>query len=584
MAQAPDTISFDDAVSSPDVTSTKTQTATAPPQEGPVMGLLNNLGRGVARGVVSTMSVGDDWARQHLPPFFTNSNFGFGPPADLNKIHQLTQPQNMTEAVGKGLEQAGEFLIPGGAEEKAASYARLIPGAEKAMPAIRTGISALSAGGVNKLQGGSFEQGALTGGATGAAGEGFRALAPKIAEGALAITKPDRAFGKTPGAAVLNETRGFRPSDIAETGQTRLRGLTSQLEGKVDSASSRPAPRIAGFLPPPTEEVPLHEQPFQSGRASRPIVLNQPDRPMPLQLEAPPSETPLASQGKFENGRLTPQGVLLRPQEFPAETSGMTHGEYFGEVPGTYGGRQPLQGVMLRRPEMSASIPPAFEANPSASLAPARGVIANAMGKAGREEAGSLHGQLGELNDFLHTGKVSGEPIPTNVTPRRLLDLKRGFATEFLGRWNPETHGGTLSAGRRAYHALDSELDRTVPEAADLNQRVSSLLPVVHRAESTARNAPMAQKIVGRFVAPTGALASALYGAHEGAQHGGMQGALAGGTAGLLAPLLIGTPEGQMIAARTFNSPATARVLRGLAVPILRSLTAQQKEREGQQQ
>ena len=408
---------------------------------------LANLGIGAGKGALHTISSLDDWSRQHLPAFMTNQNFGFGPPANLEHVKQMATPEGTMQKIGYGGEQVGEFLLPSGLEKGAAAgLIKAAPALEKVAPLVRTGIGALSSGAVNKLQGGSFTGGAATGLAGGAAGEGLRMLAPKIAESALNITKADRAFGKTPGRAILEETRGIRPSKIAATGEERLQQLTPELERQAAAS-----PQVA-------------------------------------------------------------------------------------------------------------------------SLTPARQVISDAEQKAITQNAQSLHGQLTPMSEFLSRRFDTSQAIPANVTPSELLNLKRGFSKEFLGRWNPETYKETIGTGRQAYRALDTELDRTVPEAAGLNQRISSLIPVVHRAESTARNAPLAQKIVGRFVAPTGALASTIVGGMEGAQRGGLGGALLGGGAGLVTPLLVGTPEGQMIAARMFNSPMTGRAIRAVITPAARYL------------
>ena len=92
---------------------------------------------------------------------------------------------------------------------------------------------------------------------------------------------------------------------------------------------------------------------------------------------------------------------------------------------------------------------------------------------------------------------------------------------------------------------------------------MSSLIPVVRRAESTARNAPFAQKVIGRFAAPTGALTLAGIGGTEGYREGGGPGAAAGALSGLLAPLLVATPEGQMLLARQMNGLRGLRPLVG---------------------
>jgi hypothetical protein len=98
---------------------------------------------------------------------------------------------------------------------------------------------------------------------------------------------------------------------------------------------------------------------------------------------------------------------------------------------------------------------------------------------------------------------------------------------------------------------LDKELDRTVPGALGLNQRISSLIPVAQRAESVSRNAPTLQRAAQRFGAHTGALTLGAAGAYEGKREGGIPGAIAGGLTGVLAPELIASPEGQIALART---------------------------------
>jgi hypothetical protein len=203
---------------------------------------------------------------------------------------------------------------------------------------------------------------------------------------------------------------------------------------------------------------------------------------------------------------------------------------------------------------MSASIPPTMEANPSASLRPARGVIANAAQGAVRENAETRFGQLQPMADTLSQRFNTGEAIPENVTPRQLLDLKRGFSDEHLGRWNPDLHAKTTATGREAYHALDQELDRTVPEAADTNQKISSLIPVIHAADKAERAPSLFQRTAGRVGAHTGALTMGGMGAMGGYHAGGLPGAIVGGGMGILGPELMASPESQMIMARTLGS------------------------------
>jgi hypothetical protein len=232
--------------------------------------------------------------------------------------------------------------------------------------------------------------------------------------------------------------------------------------------------------------------------------------------------------------------------------SGSEHPELSGRF-------KPPSGVLIRPQEAQEEAPP-FVPNASASLAPARSILSEALGKATAQNAEGLHGQIGGMQDFLSRRFGNGEPIPENVTPRDLLNLKRGFSEEHLG-WNPDRRDAALSSGRRAYGALDSELDRAVPEAAGLNQRISSLVPTVRRGEAMARGEGATPRIMERIARPTGALTGAIGGGMFGYQHGGTTGAAEGAGLGLILPELMSSPTGRMILARGLNRPLPAFVL-----------------------
>jgi hypothetical protein len=471
----------------------------------------NDLYSGVYKGIGSTANA---IGKLMLPDSLV-AKFGGDVPTKEQEQAAFA-PKNTMQTIGKTAEQAGEFMLPGGAEEEAISAApKLLKGAAKfAVPAI-------SAGTVNKVQGGDFSTGAAAGAGGAVLGEGMRAVAPKLADLALRIAPNQRAFGKTAGRAALDMTSGVRPESIKSSGQASMDNLMNQLEGHVNAASVRPAPRIAGFLPPPRETVDLAPIP---GRE--------------------PASSPMAFNAASD--RNTPR--IYNQTQFH---SGGEHPELSGRV------AQP-QGTMTRTPEMSASIPPLTEPNAAASLKPARSVLSAAQGKAARQEAGTLHNQLGDMSDFLHVGSVSGEPIPENVTPRKLLDLKRGFSDEHL-RWNPNTHETATNAGRGAYHALDSELDRTVPQSADTNQRISSLIEVLRNADKASRTSTAGQRALERVGRHTGAATLGGIGGYEGYREGGIPGAVAGLGAGLLGPELISSPEGEMALARMLNKGKTLR-------------------------
>jgi len=392
------------------------------------------------------------------------------------------RPRNGAEAFGKGAEQIGEYFLPAGAEEHVAAA---LP---KAGKIVKPFVRSLMAEEVIQAQGGTPGVGGLTAGVGEGVGAGLRRVAPRIAESALGIRKADRAYGRTPGEAILNETKGIRPSRIAESAQDRLNELNPQLDEAVNRASVQPS-RARALLT--SGEMPLHE--------------------------AAPYE----------------QGVMMHPP-----IAG------HGSVPG--------------------SIPFA-----AADLGPARQIARQAMDKAMTQNAPRLYNQIAPMQDSLLTRFDTGEPIQQFVTPRELLDLKRGFGTEHVHNWNPEIMGPAKGTGRQIYHALDQELDRTVPESADINQRISSLIPVQQRAESISREASIPQRLAGRFAAHTGALTMAGIGGTAGYHEYGVPGAIAGGIAGLTAPELIRSPEFQMLGARVANNAEGLRpiVAPGLVIP-----------------
>lgn len=157
------------------------------------------------------------------------------------------KPANTSQVIGKGLEQVGEFLVPGGVEEEgAAKLASLAPKLGKyAAPLAKVFTSGVSSGLVNKAQGGDFGAGAALGAGGTVVGQGLRAAAPIVAESALGIPKVARAFGRTPGKAILEETKGIRPATVERTAKESLDRLNPELDAvyaaSPNTASLKPA-------------------------------------------------------------------------------------------------------------------------------------------------------------------------------------------------------------------------------------------------------------------------------------------------------------------------------------------------------
>ena len=121
------------------------------------------------------------------------------------------KPTNTPQAIGKGLEQTGEFFVPGPGEAELAAKSGTLAKLGK------IGYQALKTGGLNKLQGGDFTTGAIGGAAGEGIAQGATALAPKLAESAMAPGK--RLLKSIPegvdiGNTALNKTTGIRPKAI----------------------------------------------------------------------------------------------------------------------------------------------------------------------------------------------------------------------------------------------------------------------------------------------------------------------------------------------------------------------------------
>lgn len=398
--------------------------------------LAKDFGTGILKGVGSTANnIG-----HMLYPDFIAKHLTGAPSAEQQEGY--FKPSNTTQAVGKGLEQVGEFFVPGAGEEMAGEkLATMAPKIAKfAKPIARVA----GAEAVNQAQGGTPGVGAAGGAVGETIGAGARALAPYAAETAMRIPMTARAFGKTPGKAILAETRGVRPATIGRTAQETLDKLNPDLEA-------------------------------------------------------------------------------------------------------------------------------AYAASPNlASLKPARDFLDQKMSQAVSQNAEGLHGQYNRMANTLAENFATKQRIPQDIPPSDLLNLKRGFGEEHTS-WNPNVSNKALAAGRHTYGLLDKAGDAAVPEGAELNQRISSLLPVLKAADRAEREPSLFQKAAGRLGAHTGALTLGAAGAAGGYKEAGTPGAIVGGVAGLIGPELAFSPESQMMAARLLNTVRGLKPVTGMALQADRS-------------
>lgn len=183
-----------------------------------------------------------------------------------------------------------------------------------------------------------------------------------------------------------------------------------------------------------------------------------------------------------------------------------------------------------------------------------------------------LAGRLQTLRDQLTQNSYTGQAIPQDLSPRQILELKRGVG-DAINTWEPQVKKTINPMAQRVYGLLDAELDRTVPGAADINQRLSSLIPVSQRAQAVSNAASLTQRAAHRVAAHTGALAASTVGGYEGYRQGGLPGAVAGGAAGLIIPEALSSPTAQL---------ALARLMRAGVPPILaRGIVASQQPNQG---
>jgi hypothetical protein len=175
---------------------------------------------------------------------------------------------------------------------------------------------------------------------------------------------------------------------------------------------------------------------------------------------------------------------------------------------------------------------------------------------------------LHELLDLRPAGSVG--PVPSTYSPDELLEMKRGIGQE-MKTWPPEWQKLDVvkSVQQRLYGAIDSELDRIVPGNAELNQRISNLIPAKQQASKLSQGAPLSQRVAHRMAAHTGALAASGFGGVAGYREGGLPGAVIGSTMGLAIPEIVASPSGQMAAARALRA--------GLPPFITRAIVASQQ-------
>jgi hypothetical protein len=205
-------------------------------------------------------------------------------------------------------------------------------------------------------------------------------------------------------------------------------------------------------------------------------------------------------------------------------------------------------------PQISALADEAGKNGVRGSLAPARAQLGQTVDKYLGTRAMDSAADLNPLVNSLKTDGVTGLPLAESQTPSGLRAIKQGINSDYISNWKLDQAPGLKSSARSAYGAINDEFHNAVPGVQELDQRISSLIPVIKRAEAVDSNAGLLQRTAGRVMAHTGAATLGATGAYSGYKEGGLPGALAGGIAGIVVPEMLSSPTTQMIAARGLNN------------------------------
>ncbi len=170
------------------------------------------------------------------------------PVSKVKGIHQaITHPIDTMRAMGNDNQKIAEDA------KKAYDSGDYASAVRHSVNYILSGIPGL--GSSIEKQSNKFAKGDIAGGVGGSLGLGTDlAVTPKIpamakstgkaiqrgaepiAETALGISAKQRAFGKTPGRAALDETTGLRPEAVAESARKRLGDIETELTSRANSS------------------------------------------------------------------------------------------------------------------------------------------------------------------------------------------------------------------------------------------------------------------------------------------------------------------------------------------------------------
>jgi hypothetical protein len=301
---------------------------------------------------------------------------------------------------------------------------------------VRTGIGALSSGLVNKAQGGEFGTGALMGAGAGALGEAGRMVAPSIAEGALKVRGNQRLFGRTVGKAILEDTSGFHPENIARSAGETIRRLTPEIE-QLDVQSARQG--LRGSLAPARQAVAGRIAGHEANRAMQTAADIRPvenflttDQLTNLPLSAQQTAPGLRALKRGLNADFISNWKLERP----AEQTGAARQAY-GLINEQLHGISPETRALDQR--ISSLIPVELQGQRIASQAPFMQRVAGRIGAHTGALAGGIGGGLAGYREGGLPGALLGGTLGIAVpealaTPEAQMIAARGLNAPLTSR------------------------------------------------------------------------------------------------------------------------------------------------------
>lgn len=225
---------------------------------------VGGLFEGAGEGVLSTVTGTDQWAREHLPAFLTNSDLGFGAPANLENVKQLSgntgAPHGIAQSVGRVGEDLAEFVLGDSALKglsvsdrllQASKYAKMVEESPILTRIFQAGVRAVRSGAVAGGQ-----TGAKTGNADAAIGTGVGAgvTAGVVPEIPNAIGTGIKAIRKPFSLQAVQDALEGSKGEIQEALQGQLQNIQDQFHGAVRDLFDSVA-KDAGVSPKPAASL-----------------------------------------------------------------------------------------------------------------------------------------------------------------------------------------------------------------------------------------------------------------------------------------------------------------------------------------